>query len=491
MTMEGIMHRVNAIVNVCLILLIAGCAVGPNYQRPDIASPQAFRFAGTSPQDAVNAEWWRQFQDPVLTELVEIALRENRDLLIATARVDEYLGRLGIATGKLFPEIGATGTAQRQRATERGATAVPQNRATFWTFDAGFTASWEIDLWGKLRRSREAAKADLLGTEEARQGVIMTLVTSVANGYINLRSLDQQLEIAKTTTQMWAETYELFKLKFEGGVISEVDLMQVKSEYEAARATVPQIERTIVQQENALNLLLGRNPGPVKRGKTLDQLAFPVIPAGLPSELLERRPDIRQAEQELIAANARIGVAKAAYFPAITLTGFLGNASTQLSQLFTGPARMWTWAGQAALPIFAGGQIVSGVQVAEAQQLQALYNYQKTIQSAFSDVENALVTHVKTREQSEAQRLQVEALKTYAELSRLQYDEGFTSYLQVLDAERSYFSAQLSLTQTKGAIFQSIANLYKAMGGGWITEADRLATVKPPAADPDQNRQGE
>lgn len=487
--MEGTMRKLHVLLTVCFLFISAGCAVGPNYQRPEVDTPQTYRFESTEAKDVLGTTWWQQFQDPVLTELIESALRESKDLLIATARVDEYMGRLGIATGQLFPQIGATGTAQRQRVTERGATAVPQDRATYSTYQAGFTASWEIDLWGKLRRSREAAKADLLSTEEARQGVVMTVVTSVANAYINLRSLDKQLEIAKTTTQMWAETYELFKLKFEGGVISEVDLSQVKSEYEAARATVPQIEKSIVQQENALSLLLGRNPGPVKRGKTIDQLALPPIPAGLPSELLERRPDIRQAEQSLIAANARIGVAKAAYFPTISLTGFLGNASTALSNLFTGPARMWSWAGQAVLPIFSGGQIAGGVQVAEAQQLQALYTYQKTIQSAFGDVENALVDQAKSREQSEAQKLQVEALKTYSELSRLQYDEGFTSYLQVLDAERSYFSAQLSLAQTKGAIFQAISNLYKALGGGWIAEADKIATSPSTATQKDQKPQ--
>jgi multidrug efflux system outer membrane protein len=472
----------NILLSILCAFTIAGCAVGPNYQRPQIDSPQSFRFEEKGSPDAANTAWWQQFQDPVLTEYIGVALRENKDLLIASARVDEYMGRLGISTGQLFPQIGATGTAQRQRASESLLTSVPQSKSTYWTFEAGFTASWEIDLWGKLRRAREAAKADLLSTEESRRGVLITLVTSVANAYINLRNLDKQLEIAKTTTAMWAETYELFRLKFEGGVISEVDLTQVKSEYESARATIPQIERSIVQQENALSLLLGRNPGPIKRGRTINELALPLIPSGLPSELLERRPDLRQAEQELIAANARIGVARAAYFPSISLTGFLGNASTDLSKLFTGPARAWSWAAPITMPIFTGGQIRGGVQVAEAQQLQALYAYQKAIQNAFSDVENELANQAKSREQNEAQRLQVEALKTYAELSRLQYDEGYTSYLQVLDAERSYFSAQLNFTQTKAAIFQATANLYKAMGGGWVIEADKLATADPDSA---------
>ncbi len=304
--------------------------------------------------------------------------------------------------------------------------------------------------------------------------MILSLVSAVANSYINLRDLDKQLEIAQRTAKAREDSYNLFKLRYEGGVISELELNQVKSEYEQALATIPQIEKQIEFQENALSLLLGRNPGAIDRGKSIDELTLPVVPVGLPSDLLEKRPDVRQAEQALIAANARIGVAKAQFFPTISLTGLFGWASTELSNLFTGPAQVWSWGGALAAPIFTGGSLMGQFMASEAIQQQTLFNYQSTVQTAFREVNDALIDQKRTREQLEAQKRQVESLSEYARIAWLRFDNGYTSYIEVLDAERSLFSAELTYAQTQGILFVALVNLYKAMGGGWVVEADKL-----------------
>jgi len=325
-----------------------------------------------------------------------------------------------------------------------------------------------------LRRATEAARADLLSTEEARRAVVLTLVTAVANGYVSLLNLDQQLEIARQTVKVREESLKLFELRFSGGLISEVELSQVKSDYEQTRATIPQIEKSIAQQENALNALVGRNPSPIRRGRSMEQLVLPAVPAGLPSDLLERRPDIRQAEQGLIAANARIAVAKAQYFPSISLTGLFGASSEDLSNLFHGAAKVWNYTGNVTVPIFTAGRISGQVQAAEAVRRLALYGYQQAIQTAFREVEDALVDQRKSREKFEYESRQIEALRTYRNLASMRYENGYSSYLEVLDANRNLFAAELSHIQTKGNLFQAVVNLYKAMGGGWIVEAEKV-----------------
>jgi len=339
-------------------------------------------------------------------------------------------------------------------------------------------ANWEIDLWGKLRRATEAARADLLSTEEARRAVILTLVTSVASAYVNLRDLDLQLEIAKQTTKSREGTYNLFKLRFGRGLISDLELSQVKSEYERTLSTIPFIEKTIAQQENALSVLLGRNPGPVPRGKTIDELILPAVPAGLPSDLLVNRPDIRQVEQDLISANAKIGVAKSLYFPAISLTSAFGYASADLSKLFTGPARVWSLAAPLTAPIFTAGAISGQVKSSKAVRQGVVVRYEQSIQTAFREVEDALIDQRKSREQLEIETQEVATLHNYARVARLRFDSGYTSYIEVLDAERNLFNAELSHAETKGILFQALVNLYKAMGGGWVVEADRMTTEK-------------
>jgi len=454
-------------------LLVGGCMVGPDYVRPPVDAPAAWRLSEPEVKELANTAWWEQFGDPVLNELVATALRENKDLMIATARVDEFAGNYGFVRSGLFPQVGAGYEAKRQRDISAVVVGAGEG-ATYNSYSAVLNASWEIDIWGRIRRQTEAANAQLLASEEGRRGVILSLVGSVAGAYINLRNLDRQLEIARATAKSRGESYELFKLRFEGGVISLLELSQNKSQYEEALATIPPLEKAIAQQENGLSVLLGRNPGPIPRGKDIDQLTLPAIPAGLPSELLERRPDIRRAEQNLIAANALIGAAKAAYFPTISLTGLFGFASPSLSNLFQGQNKVWSYGVPITMPIFTAGAVAGQVQAAEAGQQQALFGYQKAIQQAFREVDDSLADQDRTREQLLAQRRQVEALQQYATMARLRYENGYTSFIEVLDAERSLFNVQLQYTQTHQVQLQAMINLYLAMGGGW------QAAVPPP-----------
>jgi multidrug efflux system outer membrane protein len=471
-----------------LAVFLGGCMLGPDYQRPPVDVPATYRYAEEAAKDVSNTAWWEQFQDPVLNTLIHTALAENKDIKIAAARVEEYLGRYGVVRSRLFPQVGGDAAAGQARASQdSGPQPLPSSvDPDYKNYQATVGIGWELDVWGRLRRLNEAARAELLASEEGRRTVILSLVSSVASTYVGLRDLDRQLEIARATVATRAESLRIFKLRYEAGTISQMELAQVQSEYELASATVPQLESSVAQQENALAVLLGRNPGPITRGRDLSQLALPAVPSGLPSELLERRPDLRQAELNLMAANARIGAARALYFPAISLTGLLGSVSTQLSNLFTGPAETWAYGGVLTVPIFTAGGIAGQVQQAEAQQQQALFAYQQAIQTAFRDVENALVASQKSREQAAAQARQVDALRTYARLARLRYDNGYTSYIEVLDAERSLFNAELNYSRSQSQVLTALVDVYKATGGGWVTEAERLTTADTPAA-PSQN----
>jgi outer membrane protein, multidrug efflux system len=456
-----------------LILSLWGCMLGPDYHRPAIDSPDSWRFEEKQAKDTADTAWWKQFGDPVLNELIDIALAENKDVKIAAARIEEFMGRYAFARSPLFPQIGAQASAGRQLNSEIGFFPIPPNvQNPNNLYNASFFASWEIDLWGKLRREAQAARAELLSTQEAKRSIILSLVASVSAAYVNMRSLDRQLEIAQSTVARRKDYYRIFALRFQRGFASELELYQAKSEYDQALATVPVIEKSIAQQEHAISLLLGRNPGPVKRGAEIELLGQLTVPAGLPSSLLTRRPDIRQAELSLIAANARIGAARALFFPSISLTGLLGWTSTDLSSLFTGPARTWNWTVPITQPIFNWGALSGQLKASEAVREESLLQYQAVIQKAFSDVENALIDQRRTRQQLEALFLQITDLSEYARIARLRYNNGYTNYIEVLDAERSQFSAELSYTQTQAALFQALINLYKAMGGGWIVKAD-------------------
>jgi multidrug efflux system outer membrane protein len=468
-----------------MLLALSGCLLGPDYARPTVGVPATYRFAQGEAAAIVNPLWWQQFQDPVLDQLIATALVENRDVKIAAARVDEFRAQFVTTRSALFPQLAAGADASRQRASQSSGIPIPNGIDPVYNqFDATLSVAWEIDLFGKVRRQTEAARANLLASEEGRRATILTLVSGVAASYINLRDLDRQLEIAKDTAESRREAVRVFTARFEGGEVSQMELAQSQSEYEATQATIPQIETQIAQQENALSVLIGRNPGAILRGRELSAMGLPQIPDGLPSELLERRPDLLQAEQTLVSQNALIGAARALYFPSISLTGLFGSVSTQFSNLFTGPARVWSFAGSLTQPIFTAGNITGQVQQAEARQQEALYAYEKAIQVAFQEVEDSLVSVQKTRQQLATQNKQVEALRTYARLARLRYEGGYTSYIEVLDAERSLFNAQLGYTQTQGAVLTSFVNLYKAMGGGWVLDAEKMAFPPPPAPEP-------
>ena len=461
--------------------------MGPDYRRPPVDTPSAFIYETKDAADTVNTEWWKQFNDPVLDALIAEALAHNLNVKVAAANVEQSAGVLTQTRSALFPQVGYSGAGGRARTSESSETPVlsqlipnPQS-----SYQALLTASWEIDLWGRIRRLSESARANLLATDEARRGVILSLVASVAGNYLTLRGLDSQLVIAKSTLDAYGESVRLFTLQFQYGQVSQMNVAQVQSQYETAAAQIPQIELQIAQTENALSVLLGRNPGPIKRGKPIADLTLPKVPSGLPSELLTRRPDLLQAEETLIAANAQIGAAKALYFPTISLTGAAGSSSSALSNLFTGPARVWNYAGQLIGPIFTFGAVSGQVASAEGAQKAALYNYQLSIQNAFADVENALVAAQKLKDQQAAQEKLVAALSDYARLATLQYNGGYTSYTTVLQAEQSLFPAQLTLESVRASVYSANVNIYKAMGGGWIVAADTLTTGTPPTPTDD------
>ena len=463
---------------------LAGCTLGPDYKRPEVAAPAAFQYEPKDAAATADTLWWRQFQDAVLDQLIDEALQHNTNVQIAAANVEQAAAVLTQTRSQLFPQVGYGAGAQRERSVEPAfAALIPNYPNPSSAYQAALQASWEIDLWGRIRRQSEAAYANVLATDEARRGVILTLVANVANSYLQLRGLDSQLAVAKKTLQTYKESVDLFQLQFQYGQVSLMNVAQAQSQYETAAAQIPLLEQQIAQTQNSLAVLIGRDPGPIVRGKSLDDLKLPKVPAGVPSALLERRPDLLQAEQQLIAANAQIGAAKALYFPTISLTGAFGSASADLSKLFSGPAKVWSYAGTVAGPIFSFGAVSGQVAQAEAAQQAALLNYQLSIRNAFADVDNALVANSKLREQLDAQIKLVAALQQYSDLARLQYDGGYAPYSTVLQAEQALFPAELNLAAVRAQLFGSAVNIYKSMGGGWVTQADQR-TGSTPSAPP-------
>lgn len=454
--------------------LLSGCMVGPNYHRPCVDVPNEWVTTLEESKGSTNVAWWKQFNDPVLNGLILTALRENQDLLQATYRVQEFLGLYRITRSDQFPDLYGGAEYGRERTSNSLQPVFPGIDNPDDVYRAFLTGAWEIDLWGKLRRASQAACAELIATKEARLSVIQTLVSAVAVSYINLLRLDRQLEIAEDTAKTRKDTLDLFDKRFSAGVISRIDLSQIESQYQDALASIPAFERDIGRLEDGINVLIGSTPGPIPRANTMESLKMPEIPSGLPSDLLTQRPDIREAEQVLKAATARIGVARAAYFPTITLTGDYGGASRELSNIFKGDAKFWNYFVPVSVPIFTAGEIAGEVKAAEARRCQALAAYRQQILIAFREVEDGLVVYEKTTVQVEAQRKQVEALQTYAKLSRLRYDEGYASYLEVLDAERSLFNVQLDYTESYADLYVAMVALYKALGGGWICKANQF-----------------
>ncbi len=464
---------------VCAITLsLASCMMGPDYKRPAVDVPQSFRYEVANAQDTLNTVWWKQFGDPVLDQLIAEALANNRNVKIAAANVEQAAAILAVTRSAFFPQVTYTGTAVRDKASRNDIVVPKPNPYNSFQVFAG--ASWEIDLWGRIRRLSEAARANLLATDEARRGIILSLVAEVAATYIQLRGLDEQLVIVQRSLKTYSQAVGLFELQHRYGQVNQMTVEQSRSQYENAAVALPQIENQIAQTEHALSILLGRNPGPIARGKTLYAFSMPPIPAGLPSQLLEQRPDILQAEQNLVAANAQIGAAKALYFPTISLTGAFGKTSTELSNLFSGPSRAWNYAGSFTGPIFLGGAIRGQVKQAQAAQQAALLAYIQTIQNAFADVENVLIARQNLEQQLAAEQRRVTAYSEYDRLAVIQYNEGYVPYLQVLFAQTQLFPSELSAIQTRAATFISLINIYKAMGGGWVTEAERVTTPASP-----------
>ena len=457
---------------VAAALACGACTLGPDYVRPDVSVPDTYRFASetdaataaATPTDS--AYWWAQIGDPVLDGLIATARANNRDVLIAAARVEEYYGRVMVARSGLFPQVGAELGGTRQRVSASGGSVVPLDNP-FNQVRVDAFASWEIDMFGRVRRLTEAARAEWAASEQARRSTEISVVASVASAYVTLRDLDNRLRIAQDTLRSRADALEVFRDRFQGGVVSEVEYSQSRSEYASAQVSVEQFQQQVALQENLLAGLLGENPRDMPRGKEIGDLVLPTVPVGLPSSLLEQRPDLLLAEQNLVAANARIGAARAEYFPTISLTGLFGAASTALSGLWVGSARTWSFGGLISVPIFTGGAIAGDVKQAEARQAQALLSYQQSVQTAFREVADALVSAQRTRGQLIAKNEQVDALSRYALLARDRYEGGYTSYLEVLDSERALFSAQLDQSSLLSAEFGQLIQLYKALGGGW------------------------
>ena len=459
-----------------LAVALAGCTVGPNYHRPAVQTPDAFRAptpaAAGDPSSLGDLKWWEVFKDEKLQELERTALVQNYDLRDAATRVEAARANLGITRADQFPNLAAGADIDTNRISRNGAAALPasfvtsQNR-TFGEVTLGLL-SFELHIWGRLRRATEAARANLLLAEENRKAVITTLVSDVANSYFTLRELDYQLDISRRTLATRRDSLGLIQNRQAGGVATLLDLRQSEQLVYTAAATIPTLQQQIEQTENRISLLLGKNPGEVLRGRSLTEQAMPPeVPAGLPSALLERRPDIRAAEQNLIAANAEIGVAKAAYFPQISLSGFLGGQGTQLASLFSGPSAVWNFTPQVTQPIFMAGRLKSNVRLTKALRDSALIRYEKTIQTAFTEVSDALIAHQRVRESRVQQELLVAALQDRTRLAYVRYRGGVDTLLNALDADRDLFQAELSLSQIRLNELVSVVQLYKALGGGW------------------------
>lgn len=453
----------------CAVFLGSGCAVGPNYKRPAVSVPNSYR--GLTPEEAEtqaasigDQKWWEIFQDEQLRFLIRTAVQQNYDVRIAASRMLAAQAQLGITRADQFPNVSAgAGISDNRSAKSKF---IPAFEGS--TGHVDLSAAWELDFWGKYRRATEAARANLLASEWARQEVLSALVANVSSAYFQLRALDLELEISQRTLASRRESLRLTQSLADHGATSLLDVRQAEQLVFTAAAEIPALEQQIEQQENFISTLLGKNPADVPRGQKLtEQPQPPEVPPGLTSSLLERRPDIRQAEQQLVAANAQIGFARAAYFPQISLSGSGGFQSAALTNLFSGPAGTWNFGASLAQPIFTAGRLRSNVRLAEAQQQTAVLFYQQTIQGAFRSVSDALVAHRKTREFRAQQELLFQSAQDAARLSHMRYNGGVTGYLEVLTNETNSFSAELALVQARLNELLALVQLYEALGGGW------------------------
>jgi outer membrane protein, multidrug efflux system len=450
-------------------IVMTGCMVGPNYHRPVVQTPGVYRDLRDDPQAQAQAAsfadlpWWQVFQDPQLQELIRIALKENYDLQLATERIGAARAQVAITRSSLFPQAQASGNFIG------GKDPVSEAKYNILTLTAD--AAFQLDLFGRLRRATEAARAQLLASEDARQTVTLTLVGDVASDYFQLLDLDLQLRITQDTVKTQEESVKLTRLRLDHGVATKLDVLQAQQVLDTANAAIPDLERQIGQEEDAISTLLGHYPEGVRRGRPLvEQPLPPEVPPGMPSTLLERRPDIRQVEQDLIAANAEIGVARAAFFPQISLTGGGGGAfgrSTLFTGLMSSQNGVWSYGAQVTQPIFTGGALRGNLRLAESQHRQELIAYKQAIQLAFRDVSDALIGYQKLHQVRVAQETTVKDLQDTVDTSLVRYRGGITTYLEVLDGQRSLFNAEIVLAQARGSEYQSLVQLYKALGGGW------------------------
>ena len=456
-----------------VLLATAACTLGPNYRRPVVDLPAAYRAANTGaaltsePRSFGDERWWDVFADEQLQELVRTALRQNFDVRIAAARVAEARAQLGVTRADQFPQVDANATGERERVAG-SPVPFPSNGFQRNIFQVGASASWEVDFWGKFRRATEAARANLASTEWGRRAVVTSLIAQVAEAYFTLREIDLNLEISRQTLASRQESLRLTQVRAAGGATSELDVRQAEQLVFDASATIADLERQAEQQENLISILIGNNPGVISRGRSLtDQPLIPEVPTGLPSALLQRRPDIVAAEQTLIAANANIGAARANYFPQISLTGSGGFQSDPLSSLLTSSAGFFTVGASLLQPVFTAGRTRSQVELAEARRDETLLAYQQTIQQALRDVSDALVAYRKGREFREQQQLLARSATEALRLTTVRYQGGASSYLEVLDSDTRLFSAQLGLAQARLSELLALVQIYRALGGGW------------------------
>lgn len=449
------------------VAALTGCAVGPKYKRPSVPIPDAFYGEERLAEARAFADirWWDVFDDPILESLIEEALRNGFDVRLAAARVEEARARFGIARSEFFPSVSYEGAWQHARADQF---IDPSGTAqTRWFADVGL--SWELDLWGRVRRLNESARAQYLATEEARRGVLVSLAADVAVAYLDLRELDAELEIAKRTATAFQGTYDLFSRRLEGGAASALETARAEASLGEVAAEIPEIERAIVARENQINFLLGRNPQPIPREGPPTPLP-PDVPPGLPSTLLERRPDIRQGEQLLVAANANVGVAKAEFFPRLSLTGLFGNVSPELGDLFS-QGKTWSIGAGLLGPLFQGGRIKRNHEAAKAQWEQARIQYEAAVANAFGEVSSALVDRTKLVETERQRARTVTAYLEAVRLANLRYASGLSAYFEVLEAQQQLFPAEIALARTRRDQRVALVNLYRALGGGWSAEA--------------------
>lgn len=459
---------------VVVVVTLGGCVMGPDYHRPDVPLPQTWRTSVAATEDVVNTAWWKGFQDPDLDALIKQAIDANKDLLQATARVNEYEAKLAIAAGGQWPQLNYDASGMRKHySTERPTVLDILLEPTQNDFGVGINVQWELDIWGKLKRANQAALADLLASKYARHAVMLTVVTDVASSYFQLIALDKQLDLAKQTLKNREDALKLIQTRYKGGASSKLSVLQAEAAYDEVWVLVPDLERQITTIEDALSLLVGSNPGEITRHAG-DEPASPPVPSGVPSDVLARRPDVLEAEQNLISANARIGVAKAALFPSISLTGLLGVASTTLSDLTNHDAVEGSIGAGLLGPIFAGGSLKAGVREAEAYEQELLFKYQQTVQQALSDVNDALIFNVKAAEIARRGARQITTLEERYHLTDVRYNGGQSDYLEVLTAERDLYTAQSKQVDRDRDTHLALIAVYSAMGGGWMVEQDKL-----------------